>query len=76
MADRERETERSHVGFGSSYRKGADRDLGANSEIGTVLAALLGNGSNWAAVDGFGSGDGPDAATTDSTNRGCGDRSA
>ena len=41
MAERERKTERSHVGFGSSYRRGADGDLGANSEIGTVLGGQV-----------------------------------
>lgn len=37
MAEKGRESRRSHVGYGSSYRKGKRRDLGTSSEIGTVL---------------------------------------
>lgn len=37
MAKKERKDQRSHVGFGSSYRKGRSRDLGTDSEIGAVL---------------------------------------
>ena len=41
MAEKEKNNRRSHVGFGSSYRRGADRDLGASSEIGTVLGGQV-----------------------------------
>jgi glycine cleavage system H lipoate-binding protein len=41
MADQEKSNERSHVGFGSSYRRGVDRDLDAGSEIGAVLGGQI-----------------------------------
>lgn len=35
------ENRRSHVGFGSSYRKGAQRELGTREEIGAVLGGQV-----------------------------------
>ena len=37
MADKKRETGRSNVGFGSTYRKGNWQDLGSHQEIGSVM---------------------------------------
>lgn len=41
MGEKIREQPRSHVGYGSSYRKGRQQDLGVRSEIGTVFGGQV-----------------------------------
>jgi len=41
MPENTKEERRSHLGYGSSYRKGGEKDLGAGSEIGTVLGGQV-----------------------------------
>ena len=41
MAEKTRSDQRSHVGYGSSYRKGNSQDMGAESGIGAVLGGQV-----------------------------------
>ena len=41
MAEKTRSDQRSHVGYGSSYRKGNSHDMGVDSGIGAVLGGQL-----------------------------------
>ncbi len=41
MAEKTRSDQRSHVGYGSSYRKGNSQDMGVKSEIGAVLGGQV-----------------------------------